>query len=269
MTLKTKLILGIGFLFLIIFTLAGFCSYYVGSLGQESDNILKDNYDSIIYSKNMLSGLDDMKTSITSTIYIRGHVKTPSDYNLRLFESGKNLFETNLKAENKNITEVHEKEYVEKLHQDYDAYLKLALQMKSESDQSSLYFIDFLPAVERLKQSINAIYDINMQAIARKSQLVKHDSSRFINSMAIIGSLCLLLAFVYLWYFPVYISTTLGYLSEKMKNLLKHTGVDLDIKTNDEAYIILHAINLLEIRLGIQEKDKHKETNGKQQPLGS
>jgi len=48
MTLKTKLSLGLGFLFLIIFILVGFCSYYVGKLGQESDNILKDNYNSIV-----------------------------------------------------------------------------------------------------------------------------------------------------------------------------------------------------------------------------
>ncbi|MGD0276533.1 MAG: PAS domain-containing sensor histidine kinase, partial [Syntrophales bacterium] len=67
MTLKTKLTSGLGFLFLIIITLIAFCAYYVGILGQESDNILKDNYYSIVYSKNMLSGLDDMKTSITNT----------------------------------------------------------------------------------------------------------------------------------------------------------------------------------------------------------
>ena len=42
MTIKTKLTLGLGFLFVIIFTLAGFCSYYVGKLAQESDNILKE-----------------------------------------------------------------------------------------------------------------------------------------------------------------------------------------------------------------------------------
>jgi len=59
MTLKTKISGGLGFLFLIILTLAVFCSYYVEKLGQESDNILKDNYYSIVYSKNMLSALDD------------------------------------------------------------------------------------------------------------------------------------------------------------------------------------------------------------------
>ncbi|MBA4416781.1 MAG: hypothetical protein C0392_02550 [Syntrophus sp. (in: bacteria)] len=115
MTLKKKLILGLGFLFFIIFTLVGFCSYYVGSLGQESDNILKDNYNSIVYSRSMLSGLDDMKTSIASVMHNAGRVETMSDYYLRLFESGRNVFETNLKAEKNNITEIHEKEYVERL----------------------------------------------------------------------------------------------------------------------------------------------------------
>ena len=255
MTLKTKLILGLAFLFLIIFALAGFCSYYVGRLGQDSENILKDNYSSIVYSKNMLSGLDNMKTSITNTMYNTDRIATMSDYYLRLFESGQNEFETNLKAENKNITEIHEKEYVERLNQEYDSYLKLSLQMKSGSVKNSVFLNDFLPACERLKESINAIYDVNMQAVVRKSQLANHDSSGFTKSMAIIGSICLVLAFGYFWYFPVYISTTLGYLSERMRNLLKRSGVDFDIKTNDEAYTILHAINLLENRLDVKNKE--------------
>jgi NtrC-family two-component system sensor histidine kinase KinB len=255
MTLKTKLILGLGFLFFIIFALAGFCSYYVGRLGQESDNILKDNYSSVVYSKNMLSGLDNMKTSITSTMYNTGRVAIMSDYYLRLFESGRKVFETNLKAENNNITEIHEKEYVERLNQDYDLYLKLALQMKSGSAKNSVFFNDFLPACERLRESINAIYDVNMQAVVRKSQLAKHDSSSFLDSMAIIGSICLVLALAYFWYFPVYISTTLSYLSERIRSLLKSSGVAFEIKTNDEAYVILHAINLLENKLGVKKEN--------------
>ena len=53
MTIKTKLSLGLGFLFLIIFALAAFCSSHVGKLAQETDNILKDNYSSLVYSRNM------------------------------------------------------------------------------------------------------------------------------------------------------------------------------------------------------------------------
>lgn len=263
MTLKTKLVLGLGFLFLIIFTLAGFCSYYVGRLGQESENILKDNYYSIVYSKNMLSGLDDMKTSITaSAMYNVDRIGTMSDYYMRLFESGKKVFETNLKAENNNITELHEKEYVETLKQDYDSYLKLSLHLKNRQAGRSAYFNEFLPVCEKLKQSINSIYDINMQAVVRKSDLAKHDSARFINFMAIIGSLCILLALGYFWYFPVYISTTLGYLSERMRNLLKNIDVAFDLKTNDEAFVMLHAIGLLENKLGMKKEETRNTGNG-------
>ena len=127
--------------------------------------------------------------------------------------------------------------------------------MKSGPVKNSVFFNEFLPACERLKESINAIYDVNMQAVVRKSQLAKHDSSSFTKSMAIIGSICLVLAFGYFWYFPVYISTTLGYLSERMKNLLKSSGIDFDMKTNDEAYVILHAINLLENKLGVKKEN--------------
>ena len=259
MILKTKLTLGLGFLFLIIFILVGFCSYYVGRVGQEADNILKNNYNSIVYSKNMLSGLDDMRTSISSSMNSTNNSGKMSDYYLNLFDSGKNVFESNLKAENHNITEIHEKEYVEILNHDYEMFLKLCLKMKSGSGESSMYFNEFQVAFEKLRQSINIIYEANMQAVVRKTELTKHDSAHFNNSMAFIGSLCIFLALVYFWYFPVYISTTLSYLSDRIRNLLKNSGVTFDIKTNDEAQIILQAINLLENKLGVTKENRHNE----------
>ncbi len=125
--------------------------------------------------------------------------------------------------------------------------------MKSGWGASSTHFNDFLTTGEKLKQSINNIYDVNMTAVVRKADLTKQESARFKNSMVIIGSICLLLALGYFWYFPVYISTTLSYLADKMKNLLKNSGIIFDIKTNDEAYIILQAINLLENKLDMKK----------------
>jgi hypothetical protein len=94
-----------------------------------------------------------------------------------------------------------------------------------------------------------------MQAVVRKSQLTKQDATHFITSMAIIGSLCLLLAFGYFWYFPFYISTTFSYLSSRMRDLLKKLGVESEIKTKDEALVILQAINLLENKFGVKSED--------------
>jgi hypothetical protein len=254
MTLRAKLTVGLAFLFLIIFALVGFCSYCIGRLGQESDSILKDNYASLVYARNMVSALEDMKTSVTSTVYNTSRKGTTSEYYDRLFQSGNNVFQANLKAEKNNITEIHEKEYVERLMQDYDSYLKLCNRMRSRSNGNSDYFSEFLPAFGRLKQSVDSIYDVNMQAVVRKSRIAHHDSSRFMNSMAIIGSICLAFALFYFWYFPIYISTTMSYLAERMKKLVRSTGVTLETTTKDEAYLILHAINLLENKLGVKKE---------------
>ena len=94
-----------------------------------------------------------------------------------------------------------------------------------------------------------------MQAVERKSQTAKDDSARMIRIMAIIGVCCLILAFGYFWYFPFYISNSIAYLSERMKTLLAKSDITLDIKTNDEAFVILQGINLLENKLDTKGHD--------------
>jgi hypothetical protein len=101
-----------------------------------------------------------------------------------------------------------------------------------------------------------------MQAVVRKSQAAKRDSARISTSMAVVGTVSLILAFAYLWYFPVYVSTSINYLSNKMKNLLAKAGLTLDIRTNDETQILLQGINLLENKLGVKEDAPQKAGKG-------
>jgi hypothetical protein len=255
MALKTKLAWGLGFLFIIIFVLGGICSYYVGKLSRETDNILKNNYNSIVYAKNMLSGLDDMETSINIAMLRTNKPAVESDYYRRLFNAGKKLFEDNLKAARNNVTEIHEKEYVDQLNQNYDMFLSLCHPLLKGSGDRSLYFSDFLPAYEKMKHSVNTIYEVNMQAVVHKSNLAKTDSARFLKYMAMIGAICLVLALGYFWYFPTYISLSLNYLADRMKNLLKNIGITMDLKTNDESNVILQGIILLENKLNIKDGD--------------
>ncbi len=253
MTIKKKLTLGLGFLFLIIFVLMIFYSLYIGTLSHDAENILKDNYKSLVFSKNMLSALEDMRTAISSIVFNPAENQGTSDYYLKLFEAGRTEFENNLKSENGNITEIHEKEYVVTVNQGYVLYTNLCLRIFKGEGSRALYFNEYQPAFETLRHAINNINDINMQAVERKSQMAKHDSARIISLMAGIGAFCLILAFGYFWYFPFYISNTIAYLSDRMKALLKKADIVLDIKTNDEALIILQGINLLENRLGVKD----------------
>ena len=80
------------------------------------------------------------------------------------------------------------------------------------------------------------------------------DSAGIIKLMAGVATFCLILAFGYFWYFPFYISNSIAYLSEKMKGLLERSEISLDIKTDDETFIILQGINLLENRLDLRDR---------------
>ena len=245
MKLRTKLALGLGFLFFIIFTIEIAGSYYIQKLARDSGNILKDNYDSITYAKNMLSALDEMKAAVEGAYLNPANNKKFTENLSRYFETNRLEFEKNLKAENSNITEIHEQDYVNTLNGDYNLYLKLLEVIKKGGDDTAIYFRDFVPLNNKLKNSITSIYDVNLQAVVRKSRITQQDAGDMIRIMAIIGSVCILLAFGYFWYFPFYISTTISYLSDKMKELLKDKNISLEIKSNDEAIVILQGINLL------------------------
>jgi hypothetical protein len=147
------------------------------------------------------------------------------------------------------------------VNQGYVLYASLCLRIVKGEGGRALYFNEYQPAFEKLARAINNINDLNMQAVERKNQTAKDDSTRMIRLMAIIGVFCLILAFGYFWYFPFYISNSIAYLAERMKTLLQKSDIVLDIKTNDEAFVILQGINLLENKLdmkGVKEEPKPK-----------
>lgn len=257
MSLRTKLTVGLGFLFLIIFGLVTYSSFQIQKLSKDADNILKDNYASLVYCKNMLIALDDMNSTISSKIfgYIQG---TTSPYDQELFESSKDTFDSNLNSEKHNITEIHEKEYVEELENDYGLFLGLSKQIKEKGGNLSLYFNEFVPAASNARQTIVKIDDLNMQAVERKSQSTKNSAGRMVVSMGIVGTLGIILAFFYFWYFPFYVSNSISYLAKKMKSLLQDTGIKIDTKAKDEALILLHSIDLLENKFASKKKGKQK-----------
>ena len=259
MTLKKKLTFGLGFLFLIIFVLVVFSSYYVGKLSHDAANILKDNYQSLVLSKNMISALEDMRTAVTSVALNPTDDQKTFEYYAKIFDSARVDFESNLKSENNNITEIHEKEYVAAVNDEYALYAALCARIINREGGRALYFGEYQPAFDKLRHAISNINDVNMQAVERKSQATRRDSARIIKLIAGMGVFCLMLAFGYFWYFPAYISNSLAYLSFRMKGLLDKSNVVLDIRTNDETFIIFQGINLLENKI---------EGKGQKEPKG-
>ena len=77
--------------------------------------------------------------------------------------------------------------------------------------------------------------------------------------MGIVGTICILLAFLYFWYFPFYVSNSISYLATRMKGLLRGMGIKIDTKTRDEAFVLLNSIDLLESRFSAEQSTRRKK----------
>jgi hypothetical protein len=234
-----------------------YSSLQIEKLSKEAKAILKDNYDSLVYCKNMLVALDDMNSTVMKKVFASSQ-SNASSFDSNLFEQSKSIFEKNLNAEKNNITEVHEAEYVGELDASYSKYLDLSSHLYEKGASSIQYFGDLLPTYFVVRDSIVKTNDVNMQAVERKNQSTALDASNMIISMVVIGTICILLAFFYFWYFPFYVSNTISYLAKRMKELLQKSGIKLDTRTQDEAFVLLHSIDLLENKIVPTKKSKRK-----------
>lgn len=67
MKIKTKLRLGFGFLFVVVIFFGAISLYYINRISVSSKVILKDNYESLKYAREMRTILDDNELPLTRT----------------------------------------------------------------------------------------------------------------------------------------------------------------------------------------------------------
>jgi two-component system, NtrC family, sensor histidine kinase KinB len=249
MTLNKKLNWGLGFLFAVIFGLVIFCSFYVQTIAADSNNILKNNYVSVVYAKNMAVSLDAIRSSVLAKALDR----TP-DWGI--FERAKAEFERNYALELKNITETNEKDYVESLGTEYGAFLRAVNRLVPGPAGESLYFTQLAPTYDSIRKSIDNIFDVNMQAILRKNKLAGESAVSMSHYMAGIGTLLFILALAYFWYFPLYVSNSLAYLADKMRELVGDAGLESRSKSDDELMVIMNSIDLLRAKWHLTGRSK-------------
>ena len=183
MKIKTKLNLGVGLLFMLIIILALVSSYYIFSIKKDTQNILTANYNTLEYSRNMLTSLDEINTNEEKAIIV---------------------FETNLKKQIDNITEVGEDKVTNKLQRGFN-YLE-----KNRKD-------DGIKA--QIRHDIFEIMKLNMNAIKQKSDLAKRTAEKANLWIAIVGTLCFLIAFNLLINLPNNIANPIKELTASIKEI--------------------------------------------------
>ena len=183
MKIKTKLNLSVGLLFTLIIILSLVSAFYVFSIKKDTENILKANYITLEYSRNMLSSLDEISIDEPKAIL---------------------LFETNLKKQLANITEIGEDKVTYNLQKNFQ------LLEKNTSDET---------IKAKIRQDIFEIMKLNMNAIKVKSDIAKETAETANLWIAIVGTLCFLIAFNLLVNLPNNIANPIKELTESIKQI--------------------------------------------------
>lgn len=183
MKIKTKLNLGVGLLFILIIILSLVSAFYIFLIKKDTQNILKANYITLEYSRNMLSSLDEMTNDEPKAIL---------------------LFENNLKKQLANITETGEAEVTHNLQKSFQ------LLEKNGADET---------VKAQIRQDIFEIMKLNMNAIKIKSDIAKNTAETANLWIAIVGTLCFLIAFNLLVNLPNNIANPIKELTASIKEI--------------------------------------------------
>ena len=183
MKIKTKLNLGVGLLFLMIIILSLISAYSVFLIKIDTQNILKANYNTLEYSRNMLLSLE----------------KITADKNIDF-----SIFEKNLKSQMKNATEVGEKNANNNLEKKF-------ITLKNDFSNESVK--------NQIRQDIFEIMKLNMNAIKQKSDVATHTAETANLWIAITGTLCFLIAFNLLVNLPNNIANPIKELTDSIKEI--------------------------------------------------
>jgi len=220
--IRTKVLLGILFVF-VEFVIIGFLSmYYVSTLKYGSELMIKNNYRSVEYSENMIQSLDETNTAVNS-LFLNKHYQ----YDKKLVAGSFDKFEQNLQLEEKIITELGEK-----------------VNSIPESEKVNFYTFNILPLVNDLKAQIFSVSTLNMHSIVQKNEKLSEMVSHIYKTLSILLTFCLLITASFLFNFPNYIAGPIKRITENVKEIADNNfSSRIRISTNDEFKELSEAIN--------------------------
>jgi signal transduction histidine kinase len=215
MRLKTKVTLGVLFLYFMLLLVSVLGYYYLTNLNIKARTILEDNYESLEHSKNMLTALDAL----------------PLDRNSAL-----QRFEHNLLLQERNVTEAGEGPATEQVREAFG-------QLKQDTANPAKHLL-------AIRQSIYVIMELNMQAIVGKNERVKKTANSALLYIAIISGVCFLLGLTFVYNFPGYVANPIRELTAGIKGIAeKKYSQRLHFKSGDEFGELAVAFNTMAQRL--------------------
>lgn len=213
MQLRTKLTLGMLFLFVMLISFGIMGIFYINRLSNDAEDILKNNHESLVYCNNMVKALDTVPLSADA---------------LRLFND-------NLSKQETNVTESGERDATVKLRTDFSRLLH------NPGDAQS---------VISLRRSIQTINELNQEAIVRKTVVARTTAADATMWLTIIFTILVLIALSFVVNFPSVISKPVHALAEGIKAVTeKNYQKRIHVKQDDEFGELINAFNIMAEKL--------------------
>ncbi|MGN6639488.1 MAG: ATP-binding protein [Mucilaginibacter sp.] len=226
MTIKSKLRAGFGFTFLLAFVCSGLSIYYLNRLSADTRVILKDNYETLVYVRNIGNALDENTSALNSHQV--------------------NIIEANLVKQEHNVTEVGELQLTDSLRSKYEQLKLLGSYPQKQNELRT-----------EIRKLLFGIMKLNMDAEDRKNAVAKTTASNATLLVALIGSFLFLVAFSFIINYPGYVANPIRELTKRIKEISKRNyHQQLDFKSNDEFGELAQAFNNMTFKL-----DEYENSN--------
>jgi signal transduction histidine kinase len=196
-TVKRKIRLGTLFLFFLLLLLGGVGIYYIVQLKNDSNSILKNNYESLDYCHTM-QGILDSATMHVAQSAVR--------------------FDSVLKLQESNLTEPHETEATAIIRQNYNA-------LRSGDTSARV--------VAGIRSGLHRVLSLNMSAIEIKNHKAGVTADRALTYISFIAAIIFLVGFTFSFNFPSVLTSPINAITEGIREIGKknyHHRIHLDRK---------------------------------------
>jgi len=247
LSIRSKFFVGMVFL-LIILALSIFSAYYMNKLSKETGTILKENYLSLVYARDMSGGLTNINQEITNCFLTNKNIDSI------LVKKELIIIDKSLQLEKNNFTEPGEDKLVAGFETGLKEYSGSVVKF-FKSLQPASNIIDLQKRYGALYQQLVLLSDMNGKAIEVKTDENKISSQDALTQMTILATLCFVIALFYSYSFSSYSNERFSQLYNGVKDIVSSNyGKRLYIDGTDEIYEISLVFNKMAEQLNENEK---------------
>lgn len=248
LSIRTKFALGMVFIFVIILVLMGFSAFYLNKLSNKTGAILKENFVSVVYSREMSEGLMNVNQEIATSFLEAKSVDK------QFIQKELSSVDKSLQLEKGNITEPGEDRLVAGIESAFAEYRDSVARLNGSAltPKQILYFQEKLGF---LSQQLVLLSQMNGKAIEAKTDDAKVSSKNALTGMTILGSFCFLIALSFIYSFAAYFNERFFQLYNGIKEIVSSNyGQRLYFDGVDEFYEISLLFNQMAEKLSGEQK---------------